>query len=47
MVSVFVDVLIFLSNVHNHAAAFGPEPLYRFKPNYTAWSKCVICVRML
>ncbi len=36
VVSIFVDVFIFVSNVHIHAAGFGPETSYDgFKLNYT------------
>ncbi len=35
MVSVFVDVLIFVSNVHIHAASFGPETSYYTTSNRT------------
>ncbi len=46
-VSVFDDVFIFVSNVHVCAAAFGPETLNSTTSNWTtAWSKCIICIRM-
>ncbi len=41
VVGVFVDVLIFVSNVHIHAAILAQRhPLHDFKANYTARSQC-------